>query len=136
MNKTTKLLAVISALAIGFVFTNACAAGPMDRGHVSEWIGTSVTNAQGDELGRIDDFVFDQDRIAFVVLSCDEPFRVLGIAYDDYYRGTEKLVAVPTSALSYFSGQEKVVLDISMERLKSAPAFDKNALADRRNAEE
>jgi hypothetical protein len=87
---------------------------------VSETIGTGVMNPQGEEFGKVNDFVIDTNgRVPFAVLSYGE-----------------KLVAIPFETLTYSTEGKHLVLDLSRERLDSAPAFDKSVLADRKWVED
>ncbi|HEU4622408.1 MAG TPA: PRC-barrel domain-containing protein [Burkholderiaceae bacterium] len=79
--------------------------------------GDEVVNHEGDSLGKIQDIMLDvsQGRIAYAVLSFG---GVLGIG--------DKLFAVPWSALTLDADRKCFVLDVSKERLKDAPGFDKD----------
>lgn len=81
---------------------------------VEKLIGTNVTDTAGDELGEIDNLIFDQDqnRITYVVMSTGE---ILGLG--------GKNVLVPWSAFT-FTPDGGAMLDISKERMKTAPIFD------------
>lgn len=91
----------------------------------SEIIGKSVTNAQGQDLGRIEEVVVDTrtGRIRYAALSFG---GLLGI-------GT-KYFALPWDALQLQPKKqtEKLVfnLDIDKQRLENAPGFDKSAWPD------
>jgi sporulation protein YlmC with PRC-barrel domain len=114
----------IRMVALGFIFAfgllvaNAFTAEEMDMGlgrpyGVSEMVRTDVKNLQGEELGRITDFVIDsQGRVAFAILS-----------HGGFLRMGEKSVAIPFKALSYDRKGRHFVLDMSKDRLKSAPSF-------------
>lgn len=79
--------------------------------------GDRVVNRQGEDLGKIDEFMLDTvtGEVAYVVLSHG---GVLGIG--------DKLFAVPFQALSLDEQNHQFVFDISLERLENAPGFDKN----------
>ncbi|MGH7223274.1 MAG: PRC-barrel domain-containing protein [Gemmataceae bacterium] len=80
--------------------------------------GLAVQNPRGDKLGELTDVVIDAGggRIVYVVLSVG---GVLGMG--------EKLFAVPWHVLRVDTGHEPhVLLDASIDRLKSAPGFDKD----------
>lgn len=83
--------------------------------------GDKVVNAQGDELGKIEEIMLDADdnRIAYAVLSFG---GFLGIG--------DKLFAVPWGALKLDADNKRFVLDASKERLERAPGFDKDAWPD------
>jgi len=110
----TATLLVAFGLTMGVALSNE----PMVKGwnqpyEISNLVGTPVSNTKGEVLGRIDEFVIDQGRISFAVL-----------AHGGFLRFGEKRVAVPFSALSYDQGARHFVLDITKEKLDSAPAFD------------
>jgi hypothetical protein len=87
---------------------------------VSEMIGTGVMNSQGEEFGKVNDFVIDTNgRVPFAVLSY-----------------SEKLVAIPFGTLTYSTEGKHLVLDLAREKLDSAPAFNKSVLAERKWAED
>lgn len=104
-------------------------AGVQDQAKASKLIGSEVKNTQGQNLGKISDLAIDPQsgQIAFAVLSHG---GTLGIG--------EKYTAVPFNALQV-DAQNKVTLNISKDRLASAPSFGKNdwpSLADRSQLEE
>jgi hypothetical protein len=80
--------------------------------------GDRVRNSAGEELGRIEGIILDRslERIAYAVLSVE---TALG--------GDARLFAVPWSALSMDADETCVVFDISKERLKDAPGFDRDS---------
>jgi len=82
----------------------------------STFIGSSVLNAQGESLGKIDDLVIDPatGHITYAALSRG---GVLGIG--------GKLFAVSWDALRLQPDGKTFVLDIPKETLESAPGFDK-----------
>ena len=81
----------------------------------SSIIGTSVVNAQGDNLGDIKEVVIDPatGRVAYSVVSFGG-FMTMG----------EKLFAIPFSAFEYDAAENEYVLDVSKDRLEAAPGFD------------
>jgi sporulation protein YlmC with PRC-barrel domain len=84
---------------------------------VSSLKGMEVRNAEDESLGQINELVFDleQGKVAYVALSHG---GVLGVG--------SKLFAVPFGAftLKLEADEKFMVLDISAEKLKSAPGFD------------
>ena len=79
--------------------------------------GDKVRNTQGDNLGKIEEFMLDMDsgRIAYAVLS----FRgVLSIG--------DKLFAVPPDALRLDPEKKCFVLNVDKTMLENAPGFDKD----------
>jgi sporulation protein YlmC with PRC-barrel domain len=90
-------------------------------------MGSPVMNHEGKYLGRVKDFVFDQDgRVTLAIIGFGKYWRVIG----------EDSVAVPFSALGFDSKEKQLVIDISWERFRSAPRFSKNELMDRHREEE
>ena len=77
---------------------------------LSDIKGTHVENMQGEDLGTLDDFVIDTDgRVGFAILAHGE-----------------KLVAVPFDAITYDRVEKRLSLNMSKDRIESAPAFDKS----------
>ncbi len=121
MNKLWAVFVAVSLLGFGFVAISS-AAEPMAKGGFTTYdtlrlTGSQVVNPQGEELGAISDFVFDQDGHVVFAILCHE-------CYDD--SATAKDVAVPISALT-ISGMGasdlKVVLDADSKKLEEAPAY-------------
>lgn len=83
----------------------------------SQLIGTELQNAQGEELGEVDEVVLDQNnnRVAYIVLS-HGGFADIG----------DKLLAVPFNAIQWGQGDQRSVFPVDQERLQQAPGFDKN----------
>lgn len=82
----------------------------------SDLIGYSVTNAQGDTLGKIEDIVIDpsQGRIAYAVLS-----------FGGFLGMGDKLFAIPWESLSLKADEQTLLLAVDKEKLQKAPGFDK-----------
>ncbi len=80
-------------------------------------IGDAVTNPAGDNLGEIEELMIDLDhnRIAYAVISFG---GFLGVG--------EKLFAVPMESLALDAPTHHFILNVSREKLESAPGFDKN----------
>ena len=95
---------------------NASGPGPEIMA-ASTLTGDDVVNMAGEDLGDIDAIMLDvqRGRIAYAVLASG---GFLGIG--------EKLFAIPWSALTLDADRKCFVLDISAERLKNAPGFDKD----------
>lgn len=93
----------------------------------SKTIGSDVEDANGKNLGNIDDIVIDDGngRIVYAVLS-----------FGGFLGMGDKLFALPWQALKRSSkDDDKMVLDVPKDRLKAAPGFDKKSwpdMADRR----
>lgn len=79
--------------------------------------GNDVVNMQHEEVGGIKDFMLDTrtGRISYAVLTFG---GFLGIG--------QKLLAVPWSALTLDRDNKRFVLNVSRDRLKDAPGFDKD----------
>ena len=129
--KKAGLCALIVALGLGLAAANVLAAEPMAQSWGKAYSfdqikGTPVKNPQGEELGRIQDIVFDsQGHVPFAVLS-----------HGGYLGMGSKLVAVPFSAFAFDATGENVILNASKERLDSASAFKASDLADQKWAED
>ncbi len=85
----------------------------------SDLIGMEVRNHRNENLGEIRDVMVDLNsgRIPFAILSSDVGNR---------------LVALPPSALT-MSGENRVMLDMDKEHLRSAPSFERNLWPDMSN---
>lgn len=83
----------------------------------SSLTGDKVVNAQGEDLGEIEEFMIDLDSgcVAYAVLSFG---GVLGMG--------DKLFAIPIQALTLDEDKEVFILNVSKEKLKNASGFDKN----------
>lgn len=79
--------------------------------------GDDIVNPQGESLGDLKDIMLDTStgKIAYAVLSFG---GVFGIG--------DKLFAVPWSSLRIDGEKKNLVLNVSKERLKDAPGFDKD----------
>jgi sporulation protein YlmC with PRC-barrel domain len=87
-------------------------------------IGDEVVNAQGDDLGKIEAIMLDvrSGRIAYAVLS-----------FGGFLGFGSKLFAIPWNALTLDAKEERLVLNVSKEKLENAEGFDKDnwpAMAD------
>jgi len=119
MRKIAAFVTLVSLFFFGYMAPNSYAREPMIKGfdrpyEVNRLVGTFVNNPQGEYLGKIDDFIVDEGRIGFAILSHGGFLGVGG-----------RLIAVPFSALSYDHERRHFVLDMSRERLESAPGFEK-----------
>lgn len=83
----------------------------------STLIGAQVRNPQDESLGDLKDVMVDSvsGKIAYGVLTFG---GVLGVG--------NKLFAIPWDAFRVDPEKERLVLDVSRERLKDAPGFDSN----------
>ena len=78
---------------------------------------TNVVNRAGEDLGKIEDLMIDtgSGRVQYAVLDFG---GFLGIG--------DKLFAVPLEAFEVDTANERLTLDVSKDRLDSAPGFDKS----------
>ena len=118
--------ALVMASAAGFAQTSAPPSGASDAQFVTvqpagqwsarQFLGQAVTNQAGENIGDINDVLFDKaGRVSTAVIGVG---GFLGIA--------EKSVAVPFSALSFTAdneGKRVVIVPLSKERLQAAPDF-------------
>lgn len=79
--------------------------------------GDAIKNPQGDSLGDLKDIMIDiqSGKVAYAVLSFG---GMLGMG--------DKLFAVPWEALVVDGENKHLVLNVTKERLKDAPGFDKD----------
>ncbi len=133
MKKSVYLTAVSLALAFSLaavaVYASESSSQGWDRSYqTSEILGSPVMNHQGQYLGRVQDFVFDPDGHV--------TFTVIGNWRWNWRIINENSVAVPFTALTYDHQEKHLVLDMSWEKLQSAPRFSKKELSDRQLAGE
>jgi uncharacterized protein YrrD len=79
--------------------------------------GTSVRSPDGEDLGKIEELMFDRDtgRMAYAVLS-----------FGGFLGMGDKLFAIPWQALSLDPDREEAVLPVDKTVLENAPGFDKD----------
>lgn len=79
--------------------------------------GDAIKNPQGDSLGDLKDIMIDTSsgKVAYAVLSFG---GILGMG--------DKLFAVPWESLVVDGENKNLVLNVTKERLKDAPGFDKD----------
>jgi sporulation protein YlmC with PRC-barrel domain len=89
-------------------------------------MGEDVYNRQEEDLGDIKEIMIDMQsgRIAYAVLSFG---GLLGMG--------DKLFAVPWQALELDTANKRFILDVSKDRLESAPGFDKDRWPDMASSE-
>ena len=89
---------------------------------VSEVRGMTVRNSQGKDLGDIKDLMLDMGDHGHV--------RYAAISFGGFLGMGDKLFAVPWRALHFKHDADKnknfVLFDVTEEKLKNAPGFDKN----------
>lgn len=81
----------------------------------SEILSYNVENPEGEGLGEVEDIMMDMItlKVAYVVLEADGIFDL-----DD------TLYAVPLSSFSWDIEEERLVLDVTEEKLENAPGFE------------
>jgi sporulation protein YlmC with PRC-barrel domain len=81
----------------------------------SKIIGEAVINRQNENLGKINEIVFDarSGRLAYAVLS-----------FGGFLGMGNKLFALPWGAFEFSTTENKLILNVDKEKLKSAPGFD------------
>ncbi|MBY0556590.1 MAG: PRC-barrel domain-containing protein [Burkholderiaceae bacterium] len=89
-------------------------------------IGEDVYNHQDEDLGDIKEIMLDirQGQAAYAVLS-----------FGGWLGMGDKLFAVPWQALQLDTANQRFLLDVSKEHLKTAPGFDKDHWPDMASAE-
>ncbi|HEX4241152.1 MAG TPA: PRC-barrel domain-containing protein [Steroidobacteraceae bacterium] len=80
-------------------------------------LGNDVYNASNDKLGTIKELMIDMSsgRISYAVLS-----------FGGFLGMGDRLFAVPWQALQLDTNNKRFVLNVSKDRLKDAPGFDKD----------
>jgi sporulation protein YlmC with PRC-barrel domain len=147
-NRNYTFLAFAFALALDLAFSNVYAGdmtnqsmAPRDMPMASEGarlssrlVGSDVKNLQGETLGEISDLVVDQGRhVAFAIVSHG---GLGGFWVKGEYTVPPKKIAVPFQAFKFDPQGRHATLDITKERLASAPSFDKGILNNRDSAAE
>ncbi len=100
------------------MYTNENESGPGPRLMGADTLlGNDVYNLQEEDLGDIEEIMLDMQsgEVSYAVLSFG---GFLGIS--------DKLFAVPWSALKLDTVNKRFTLDVEKERLESAPGFDKD----------
>lgn len=79
--------------------------------------GTSVTNANNDDLGKVEDLMINTTTgaVEYAIVS-----------FGGFLGMGDKLFAVPLQVLKVDTNDEKLILSETKERLKDAPGFDKD----------
>lgn len=91
-------------------------APPFTNVSLAKMIGSKVKNFEGEDLGKIEDILFDlqSGHITFAILSLG---GILGLG--------DKLFAIPWEALG-LDHEDKVVMNIDKTLLEKAEPLDKN----------
>ena len=102
------------------IYRNHTGPGPRLMG-ANTLNGNDVYNRQDEDLGDVKEIMLDvpSGRVAYAVLS-----------FGGFLGMGDKLFAVPWTALKLDTVNKRFVLDVSKERLKEAPGFDKDAWPD------
>ena len=130
MAKITILLMAV-VFAFGFMVTNAFADEQMAMSMgkpsaLSSMVGTNVLDPKGEYLGRVSDFVIDsQGHVTFVVVS-----------HGGFLRIGETEVAIPFGSFTYDRQKSHFVLDLTRDKLNTAPVFTKRDLYSEKWAED
>jgi sporulation protein YlmC with PRC-barrel domain len=84
----------------------------------STLIGDDVYNLQDEDLGDVKEIMLDMrtGKVAYAVLS-----------FGGFLGMGEKLFAVPWAAMKLDTENKRFTLDVSKDRLESAPGFDKDS---------
>lgn len=80
-------------------------------------VGDNVRNAQGEDLGKIEDLMIDID---------NADVRLAILSFGGVFGLRDKLFAVPLEAMNVDYDTHEFVLDVPRERLEEAPGFDKD----------
>jgi sporulation protein YlmC with PRC-barrel domain len=122
MKKTVVILAAIlflfvmmagQALAEQMRGTYGSSGRLMDTNRASEFIGKDVKNQQGENLGDVNDVVFDnQGNINYIILSRG---GVMGVGAD--------LVPVPFKSEKFTFQDDAIIMDMDKQKLDEAPSF-------------
>jgi len=107
------ILMIIFTCAV-FAAANVFAGEMSETMSKARLIGSSVQNTQGNDLGTISDVSLDNEgNIRFAVLK-----------YGGFMGIGEKLIPIPVNAIS-FKDEKLAVVNISEEKLKTAPSISK-----------
>ena len=76
-----------------------------------------MVNRQGENVGKIHELVIDakKNRVAYAVLS-----------FGGFLGMGNKLFAMPWEAFEFSATENKLLLNVDKEKLKTAPGFDKD----------
>ncbi len=83
----------------------------------SKIIGEAVVNLQNENVGKIHELVIDakKNRVAYVVLT-----------FGGFMGMGNKLFAMPWEAFTFSATENKLILNVDKEKLKTAPGFEKD----------
>ena len=82
----------------------------------SKIIGETVVNRQSENVGKIHELVIDagKNRVVYAVLS-----------FGGFMGMGNKLFAMPWEAFEFSATENKLILNVDKEKLKTAPGFEK-----------
>ena len=83
----------------------------------SSIIGDNVKNPAGEDLGKIEELMIDTK---------DGDVNYAVVSFGGFLGMGDKLFAVPLEAMEVDTQDECIVLNVSKEKLKDAPGFDKD----------
>lgn len=80
--------------------------------------GTVVENRNGDRIGDVKELMINTQsgEVSYAVLAVDTGFLNLGSKY----------FAIPLQAMEFDKERERILIDISKDRLENSPGFDKD----------
>ncbi len=83
----------------------------------SKIIGEAVVNRQNENVGKIHELVIDakKNRIVYAVLS-----------FGGFLGMGNKMFAMPWEAFEFSTTENKLILNVDKEKLKTAPGFDES----------
>lgn len=83
----------------------------------SNVLGVTVKNMENDDLGTIEEIVLDKftGEVRYLVLS-----------FGGFLGMGDKFFAIPWNAIHYDENQDAFTMNMSEEKLKNAPGFDKD----------
>jgi sporulation protein YlmC with PRC-barrel domain len=114
------LLAALLVPACSFGQDPVAPLGGGQQERASKIIGKEVKNPKGEDLGKIEDIVFNKSgKISYMVLS-----------FSTWFGLNEKFFAIPHSAFKPGKNDKTCVLDIDKDKLKKAPGFDRKQWPD------
>lgn len=110
-------MAGLLGLGVAALVYAAESALPWNLQKSSMIVGSTVQNAQGENLGKIEELVVDpgDNRVVYAVVSFG---GFLGIG--------EKWFAIPMSAMTRGQAENIFILAVDKDRLQHAPGFDKD----------
>jgi sporulation protein YlmC with PRC-barrel domain len=91
----------------------------LEINRISEFIGQSVKNQQGEEIGEVNDVVFDSEgNISYMILSKESVGAVEGVMDVD-----SELIPIPWKEDKISIQEDNVILSMDQQKLDKAPSF-------------